>query len=266
MATTNMETRAAKRQRLLDELAALDESDAAERADKRNAMLKRLVDVLIPEDLKRNGEFVITRCVTTPNSSGELIYADIHSGLQNMKYNTLAIIEFDFRDYMSTSASMSFRCLLEMVNANELVFHCKTLVPANVTPGAFYGEDAPWSVNVSSDIDVFEAAFHKAARTANSTYRPAFGTTPAWCYILLSMLVYTDHVFDPVDDADFSRVQRNFKADDIGALLDPFWNLADKKHAWAPGLYPFYPFLVQLMPPAFALSIRDDALELFFKP
>lgn len=266
MDTANMETRAAKRQRLLDELAALDESDAAERADKRDAMLKRLVNVLIPQDLKRNGVFVVTRCVTTPNSSGRCIYADIHSGLHNMKYKTLAIIEFDFRDCMSTSAHVSFRCLLELVNTDRLVFRCKTLIPTNMAPGELYGEDASWSVDVKSDINVFEADFHKAARTANSIYRPAFGTTPAWCYILLSMLVYTDHVFDPVNEADFCRVQHNFKEDGIDALLNPFWNLTDKKHAWAPDLYPFYPFLVQLMPPAFALSIRDDTLELFFEP
>lgn len=266
MATTDMETRAAKRQRLLDELAALDASDTEKHAAERAAMLKRLVNVLLPADLKRNGEFTVTRCETTPNGSGKSIYADIHSDLQNMKYNTLAIVEFDFRDYASSSASTSFICHLELINTDRLMFHCKTRGPANVTPGELYGEDAPWSVDVTSNLDVFEAAFHKAARAANSVYRPAFGTTPAWCYILLSMLVYTDHVFDPVDEPDFSRVQRNFKADVIGALLDPFWNLTDKKHVWAQGLYPFYPFLVQLMPPAFALSIRDDALELFFKP
>ena len=119
MATTGTETRAAKRQRLLDKLAALDESDAAERAVERAAMLKRLVNVLIPADLKRNGEFTVTRCETTPNSSGELIYADIHSGLQNMKYNTLAIIEFDFRDHVSSSTSIPFICHLKLVNTDR---------------------------------------------------------------------------------------------------------------------------------------------------
>jgi hypothetical protein len=261
MATTGTETRAAKRQRLLDELAALDASDTEKHAVERAAMLKRLVNVLLPADLKRNGEFVVTRCETTPDSSGEIIYADIHSGLQNMKYNTLAIIEFDFRDHVSNSTSTPFICRLELVNADRLVFHCKTREPANMPPGTHYGLDAPWSVDVKSDLDVFEASFHKAAHSANYTYHAAFGTTPAWCYILLSMLVYTDHVFDAVDDDDHERVQRAFREDCIGDILQPFWDLRDKKHEWAQGLYPF---IVQLMPPAFALSIRGDAPELLF--
>ena len=260
MATTDMETRAAKRQRLLDELAALDASDTDKHAVERAAMLKRLVNVLLPAYLKRNGEFTVTRCETTPNSSGKCIYADIHSGLQNMKYNTLAIIEFDFRDHVPNSTSTPFICRLELVNADKLVFHCKTQEPANMKPGTHYGMDAPWSVDVTSDLDVFEASFHKAARRANYVYRPAFGTTPAWCYILLSMLVYTDHVFDPVRDVDCARVQRVFREDCIEAILQPFWDLCGEKHEWAQGLYPF---IVQLMSPAFALSIRGDAPELF---
>lgn len=257
--TKKSETRAAKRQRLLDELAALDASEP--KVDEE--MLKRLVDILIPADLKRNGAFQLKTCTITPNNTAEGIYSDIHSGLQNMKYNILAEVVFDFRDYMRNASETRFRCYLQLVNADRIEFHCETQLLVKPAPGELYGKDAPWSVRVTSDIDVFEAAFHKAAREANSTYHPAFGTTPAWCYILLSMLVYTDHVFDPADNADFSRVQHVFKESDaMAALLEPFWDLTNEKHAWAQGLYPF---IVQLMPPAFALSIRGDAPELFFK-
>ena len=133
------------------------------------------------------------------------------------------------------------------------MFHCKTRGPANVTPGSLYGVDAPWSVEVKSNLDVFEADFHKTARSANSVYRPAFGTTPAWCYILLSMLVYTDHVFDAVDDDDHERVQRAFREDCIGDILQPFWPRSyDTRNT-----HGLYPFLVQLMTPMFALNIDD---------
>ena len=257
MSTASKEKRAAKRRRLqekIEALDALDELDAGNALDAtaaaraRTEMLKRLIDVLLPADLKRNGSFRVTRCETTPGSNPRAIYERIYGiGLNDMiHYNTLAIVEFTFCDYAPDGVETAFKCYIRLSSDEKLVFHC-------MSPG-LASNDARWAVELCAKNNVFEERFHKEARAAHPAYRPAFGTTPAWCYILLSMLVYTDHVFDSADNDDYRRVQHAFCESHMDALLKPFWDAT----ASSP-----YPFLVRLMPPEFALSVNTEDSDIF---
>lgn len=255
------ETNEAKRQRLLAELATLDASDKENSAE----MLARLIHVLIPLDLKRNGTFTVKKSERTPGTTACKIYSYIHSGLSCMKYTTLSEVVFRFRDRMPSGTEpepepepeLTFRCYLQLINCDRLEFHCHMQHPAD-------NAVAEWTVKVVNDIDAFETAFHSAARAAHPIYRPAFGTTPAWCYILLAMLVCTDHVFDPMSDTAVCRMQR-VPTDERRAMFDilaQFWPDRDlDKCEWTQCIYPF---IVRLMSPEFALSVCEDALELFF--
>lgn len=258
MSTASKKMRAAKRQRLQKKIEALDALDALDASNAlgattaaraRSEMLMRLIHVLLPADLIRNGAFEVTRCETTPGSNPRAIREMIHGGkMRDMThYHVLSIVEFTFCDYALDGAETSFACCIRLVNNNQLVFHCKS-------PGLLH-DDAFWNVEVTGDNNnIFETRFHKAARAAHPAYRPAFGTTPVWCYILLSMLVYTDHVFDSIDNDDHRRVQYDFLESDMRELLIPFWDAMPSSP---------YPFLVRLMPPEFALSIGCENLDLF---
>lgn len=254
--TEKRETNEAKRQRLLAELATLDASDKENSAE----MLARLIHVLIPLDLKRNGTFTVKKSERTPGSTARKIYSYIHSGLSCMKYTTLSEVVFSFRDHMpsgtETEPEVTFRCYLQLINRDRLEFHCHMQPPVDSAV-------AEWTVEVVNDIDAFETAFHSAARAAHPIYRPAFGTTPAWCYILLAMLACTDHVFDPMSDTAACRMQR-VPVDERRAMFDilaRFWVRDLDECDWTQCIYPF---IVRLMSPEFALSVCEDALELFF--
>ena len=229
------ESSAAKCQRLERELSELKERDAQIARNKRYESLKRLVDVLLPKEMRRNGTYAIESA--TIHSDLKKVYSYINCGLSNMKYHDLAQVVFTFRSVDDPSdAKTCFECRLELINDNRLVFHCRK----NNTSIKFEGA-------VQRDLDAFEDAFHSAARAAHEVFRTALGLKPTWCYILLAMLLYNEHVFDSITSPVARTAEDTMDACNI---LAPFWgvDMTCDDGFW-------FPFIVRLMTPEFALRL-----------
>ena len=236
--------------------AAVGAVGAVEEPD-REGMLKRLVKALLPAELTRNHDYDIT-CAETyieKNVHRTPVGRDALDCVTYVNAQVLCKVVF-------TGSFTSYECKLQLGNGNTLCFTCER-------------KDDPklkWSIDVNPDFALFDAEFEETMRrtTQPNEFGP-IGTKPTWCYILLSMLVYTDHVFAPLDDKDAVRTQRDLPhAIAVRELLNCFW---DMDAAWATAIETdehadyarlYYPFLVRLMTPEFALALNaETALDNF---
>lgn len=115
-------------------------------------------------------------------------------------------------------------------------------------------------IDTPSDLDQFERDFSDTIRNKRPEYRKVLGTRPVWAYVLLSMLVYTEHVFAPLEQKDVQRVQRDVKKRRVHEVIGKFWTFGRGTKFLEQTIAPF---LVRLMPPAFALKLnlqRDATL------
>lgn len=228
----------------------------------REAMLKRLVHALIPAELTRDHNFEII-CAET------YVEKNVHHGTMRGKPSAwVHVIQVpipgahDLCKVLFIGSLNTYECKLQLIDGNTLCFTCER----KEDPRLF------WSVDVNPNFDLFEAEFLEMMRrtTQPNEFRP-ISTKPTWCYILLSMLVYTDQVFAPLDNEDVVRTQRDLPhAEATREMLNRFWDM-DK--AWDEAINTdecadyarlYYPFLVRLMTPEFALALNPEtALDKF---
>lgn len=224
----------------------------------REAMLKQLVKALLPAELVRNHNYDI-KCAET------YIEKNVHNS--TMRGNPPAWVKranppvpitgaHDLCKVAFIGSIVNYECKLQLVDGTTLRFTCERKDDPELS----------WSIDVNPDFDVFEAEFEQTMRrcTQPNEFRPV-STKPTWCYILLSMLVYTDQVFAPLDDEDAVRTQRDLPhADVVREMLNHFWDMDAAFEEWeetgddksCARLY--YPFLVRLMTPEFALALNTE--------
>lgn len=230
----------------------------------REDMLKRLVKVLLPAELMRNYNYDII-CAET------CVEKNVHNGTMRgnppqwvKKANPPVPIPgaHDLCKVVFIGSIIEYECKLQLVDGKTLCFTCERK----------YDPELKWSIDVNPDFDLFEAEFEKTMRrvTQPNEFRP-IGTKPTWCYILLSMLVYTDLVFAPLDDKDAVRTQRDLPhADAVRTMLSQFWDMDAAFETYCEDgeyencVHLYYPFLVRLMTPEFALALNaENALDKF---
>jgi hypothetical protein len=112
----------------------------------------------------------------------------------------------------------------------------------------------PSIIRVNPDLKKFESQIDKGL---GDEHFKKFTSNSAWTYILLSMLVYNDHVFDTLTDMAVPR--RRTASDAACELLSHFWKRGPDSPTGA-----HWPFLVQLMPREFAFHVDPmDTLRMF---
>lgn len=236
---------AAKRQQRQDALPAYTPPDLA-----------ALVQALLPAYLKRANKYRVTRAEITPDAPVQLaeLCMDIFRIYDEpIDSNARAPI-------LSVSAH-----LLRDKNTNEL---CVKLL---LSVGGARGTSVVRPTSLQSDLDAFEREFEKNARRELPSVCEVIGHGAVIPYIMLCMLVYTEHVFAPLDDGKVERTQRRAPhAEAVCTMLKPYfdldvaWEKAVDDGEWSYGRL-FYPFLVRLMPVEFALDINcEDMLIMFF--
>lgn len=235
---------AAKRQRRQDALPAYTPPDLA-----------ALVQALLPAYLKRANKYRVTRAEITPDAPVQL--AELCMDIFRIYDEP---IDSDARaPILSVSAH-----LLRDKNTGELC------VKLNLSSGGPRGTSVVRPTSLQSDLDAFEREFEKNARRELPSVCEVIGYGAVIPYILLCMLVYTEHVFAPLDDRAVERTQRRAPhTEPVRELLEPYFDMEGAREEVVDegvGSYSrlFYPFLVRLMPPEFALDINcEDMLSMF---
>ena len=198
----------------------------------RSEMLLSLADTLLPLDLRRNGVFAMYNAVT-----GDLERID------RTRSTLLSRIEFTYRADPQSRRTRA-ACALTLTQSGKLAFTC------TVRP------NSKWRITLDPDLDRFEERYDREARAAPGIYRAIIGTKPSWCYVLLSMLVYTDQVFcDPALEHRI-RLQHAHRSGPAYAILKEFWDVKPEGE--------LYPFLVRLMKPEFALRLDASRFHRVF--
>lgn len=219
--------------------------------------LVKLVDLLIPAYLKRRNDYTITHAQITLNAPACIA----EFGMQVSRKHTFER-EHNTADFNVTST------LLRDKNTNDMSVNVSLLTKRSTH---FIKCD------VQSDLDTFERAFEESACSQISVACDVIGHGAVIPCILLCMLVYTEHAFDPLSDECDDGVKRTQRAaphaDATRKMLNKYWDM-DKAYADAfetgDGEYSalIYPFLVRLMTPEFAMeSACEDMLNefIFFK-
>ena len=236
------------------------ESPAKKSACANNADVDfvKLVDLLIPAYLKRKNDITITRAQITPDApiciaefsmevSRKYAFEREHDGADFEV--TATLLRDKNTNAMSVGVSLS-------TNRNTRFIKC----------------------DVQRDLDAFERAFEEAACSSLSIVCDVIGHGAVIPCILLCMLVYTEHAFDPLsndDDGDGGDVKRTQRAaphaDATRKMLARYWDM-DKAYAdvfetdEGNGEYSqmIYPFLVRLMTPEFAMECAcEDMINEF---
>jgi hypothetical protein len=219
--------------------------------------LAALVQALIPAYLKRTYDYTITRAEITPDAP--LALANLCMDIFRI-YDGMTDAEIHSR---SPVLNVSAHLLCDK-NTGEL---CVKLL---LSIGGPRGSSVVKPTSLQRDLDAFEREFEKNARRELPSVCEVIGHGAVIPYILLCMLVYTEHVFAPLDDRKVERTQRRAPhAEAVRKMLEPYF---DMDGAWeavveeGEGSYGrlFYPFLVRLMPVEFALDINcEDMLNMF---
>lgn len=190
----------------------------------------RLVMQLLPAYLTRNNRYTIVRAaISSAPASTELAELVLH--VEPTTGSTACAVSCALRRDVSSSRKL------------------RVCVSARCA-GAMFGEFAMY---VREDLDEFDRVFEAhVKREFLPTAPQMIGHGATLAYVLLSMLVYTEHVFASLDDKTIKRTQRGEKhAADVQRVLDAYWAAAA-----AAATDTCYPFLVRLMPPEFALRIK----------
>lgn len=245
--------------------AHASESPAKKSACANNADvdLIKLVELLIPAYLKRKNEFTITHAQITPDAPVCI------AGL-SMEIYRKPLLEHECSSPAAFGVTAS---LLRDKNTGDMAVNV-TLTPKNSTHFI--------KCDVQRDLDAFERAFEEQACGGLSIACDVIGHGAVIPCILLCMLVYTEHVFDPLsdecdDDGGGGYVKRTQRtaphADATRKMLGRYWDM-DKAYAdvfetdEGNGEYSqlIYPFLVRLMTPEFAMesACEDMINELMF--
>lgn len=198
----------------------------------RPEMLLSLAETLLPLDLQRACDVSIYHAVT-----GDLDNVD------RTRSNQLSRVEFTYRCSPRSKRTRG-ACKLLLLPTGKLAFACHIR------------SNAKWQIAIDADLDRFEEHYDREARAAPGAYRAIIGTKPSWCYMLLSMLVYTDQVFcDPALEHRI-RLQHAYRSGPAYAILKEFWDVKPEGE--------LYPFLVRLMKPEFALRLDPSRFHQVF--
>lgn len=196
----------------------------------RSEMLVSLAETLLPSC--SNGDIKMYEALTR----------DLDN-VDRTRRTQLSRIKFSYRQ-SRRSARVLGVCSLTLVPPGKLVFACRIR------------SNSKWQITLDADLDRFEERYEREARAAPGAYRAIIGTTPAWCYVLLSMLVYTDQVFcDPALEHRI-RLQHAYRTGPAYAILKEFWDVKPEGE--------LYPFLVRLMRPEFALRLDPSRFHQVF--
>lgn len=262
----------AENMRLKAKLAALRTENAAHSQRARDAMLVRMVDKLIPVELKCGGTYQIEKaCIH--DDFVKIYRRSNNSSLHSCRNVELARVVFTFEERnpndtiaaITKTSSKRYACwlMLEVSATPSLTFH----YVEETTPASEITYVVSITLN-GQDLDSFERVFHRLIHENTPSYIRAFSTRPVWAYILLAMLTYNEHVFDDANDCLYKRVRKDTADGAVAGILEPFAStlfVTNPSQPWE--MIPRY--LVRLMPREFALSINgqseEDCIEFFIR-
>lgn len=218
-------------------------------ADEERAMLLRLVTMLQKKNIRTHispieGSFRIEIKDAWVCNNATAIYATTmfaDTGNHGNQMIKLASIEFKFsnHDYEYTLFMKQDGLYVQLGELNV-----GNLQPPECNENARYMRE-PSILQVTPDLNKFESRINMGL---GGTHFSQIETRPAWTYILLSMLVYNDHVFDPL--ADTAVLRRRTGSDAACELFSHVWKRGPDSLYGA-----HWPFLVRLMSREFAFHV-----------
>lgn len=233
-------------------------------ADEERAMLLRLVTMLQKTNIRTpssptEGSFRIEikeAWVCSETDILEALAIKINVKEYSSRMIKLASIEFEFFIHNScVSHKYEYTLFMKQdglyVQLGEL--NVDNLQSPECNQNARYMHE-PSIMQVGPCLNKFESRINMGL---GGTYFRKVETRPAWTYILLSMLVYNDHVFDPLTDTTVPR--RRTVSDAACELLSHFWKRGPDSTYRA-----HWPFLVKLMSREFTFHVDPmDTLRMF---
>lgn len=218
--------------------AAVEDPCCAEERT-RSEMLLSLAETLLPPDAQRSCDVSMYHAET-----GDLVVDSVVVRTRRRRRrNPLSRIDFTYRPRPQTKRERG-SCKLLPLSTGKLAFACHLR------------SNSKWQITLDADLDRFEERYEREARAAPGIYRAIIGTKPSWCYVLLSMLVYTDQVFCDLALEHRIRLQHAYRTGPAYEILKEFWDVKPEGE--------LYPFLVRLMRPEFALRLDPSRFHQVF--